>query len=144
MEYRIFDGRYYVRLDRGDEIRSSLEELCAAQGIRAAQVSGIGGCGSATVGVFDTQLRRYNEHTVEAMLELVTLDGNITQKNGEPFAHLHACFAYNGEGGEPRVLAGHLLSAEILLTGEIVVAPASGVISRRYDEELGIRVWSFD
>ena len=144
MEYRNFEGKYYVRLDPGDEIMSALKALCAAEGVRTAQVSGIGGCGSAVVGVFDPQLRRYNEYKVEGMLELVSLEGNITVNEGEPFPHLHASFAYNDEGSEPRVLAGHLLSAEILLTGEIVVAPASGVISRRYDDELGIRVWRFE
>ena len=142
MEYRGFNDTYYIRLDRGDEIIGSLTKLCEAEKIYAARVSGIGGCGTAAVGVFDPDKKIYNEHSVEATLELISLDGNVTRFENKPYLHLHASFAYH-EGGEARVLAGHLLKAVISLTGEIVVTPAEGLIGRRYDEELGIRTWEF-
>ena len=146
MEYRIYNGAYYVRLDPGDEIMTALGELCAAEGIRAGHVQGIGGCGRATVGVFDPAAKKYDEHTVEAMLELISLNGNVTMNDGKPdgkpFLHLHAAFAYHKDG-EAKVLAGHLLEAVISLTGEIVLTPADLSITRRYDDGLGIRVWDF-
>lgn len=142
MDYRIFNDSYYIRLDKGDEILSALTRLCTQEGVTAASVKGIGGCGRAAVGVFDPDSRTYRRTEVTAMLELISLDGNATLSEGRPFLHLHASFAYH-EDGEAKFLAGHLLEAEILLTGEIVLTPADGVITRRFDGDLGIRVWDF-
>ena len=143
MEYRKFNEQYYIRLDKGDEILVSLERLCADEGITAASVQGIGGCGRACVGVFDTDSRAYCRREVCATLELISLSGNATYYENKPYLHLHASFAYRDDAGEMKLLAGHLLEAVISLTGEIVLTPADGVITRRYDEELGIRVWNF-
>lgn len=142
MEYRKYNGTIYARLDPGDEIMSALRELCVAEGVRAGHINGIGGCGSATIGVFDTDAKQYIEHSVSSMLELVSLSGNVTMYEGEPYLHLHASFAYE-EDGAGRVLAGHLLEARISLTGEIVLTPAELDITRRYDEDTGIRTWHF-
>lgn len=143
MEYREYSSRYFIRLDKGDEILSSLAAVCGKEGVTAASVQGIGGCGKAVVGVFDLATRTYRRREVCALSELVSLDGNATVYEGAPYLHLHASFAYHDADGEPRLLSGHLLEAVIELTGEIILAPADGVITRRYDEELGIRVWDF-
>lgn len=142
MEYRKFDDKLYVRLDKDDEIITSLLSVCERQGLTAAQIQGIGGCESVTVGVFDAEKKTYNETTVEGLLEMTSLDGNLTYYEGKPYLHLHAAFAYR-EHSEIKTIAGHLLKAVVGLTGEIVITPAQGRIGRRYDEELGIRVWDF-
>ena len=144
MDCRKFSDKYYIRLDRGDEIIASLGELCKREGITVASVQGIGGCGSAAVGVFDPDSRTYHRQEVTAMLELISLDGNVTEYEGQPYLHLHASFAYHDDRGEAKVLAGHLLEAVISLTGEIILTPADGRITRRYDDALGIRVWDFE
>ena len=144
MEYRVYSKKYYIRLDKGDEIVSALTELCAREGIRTAQVQGIGGCEKAVVGIFDLQKKDYDRIEVNAMLEMISLDGNITLLDDKPFLHAHAVFAYHDADGKASVLSGHLLEAVIGLTGEIVLTPADGQIRRRYDETLGIRVWEFD
>ena len=142
MEYRKFDDKIYVRLDKNDEVIASLQSVCERQGLTVAQIQGIGGCESVTVGVFDAEKKTYNETTVEGLLEMTSLDGNLTYYEGKPYLHLHAAFAYR-EDGKIKMISGHLLKAVIGLTGEIVITPAEGRIGRRFDEELGIRVWDF-
>ena len=142
MEYRRFGNDYYIRLDRDDEIHSSLLSVCEKENISVASVKGIGGCKEATVGIFDTDKKLYNEEKITAMLEMISIDGNITKNEGKPFLHAHATFAYSKDG-EAKLLSGHLISAVIGLTGEIVLSPADGQIGRRFIEELGIRVWDF-
>ena len=44
MDYRKFNEKYYIRLDKDDEIIASLTEVCARENITAAQINGIGGC----------------------------------------------------------------------------------------------------
>ena len=143
MDYRKFNDKYYIRLDKNDEILTSLSELCAREGIKAAQINGIGGCEKAIVGVFDLDKKDYVRKELCTMLELISLDGNVTQYENKPYIHAHATFAYRDDNGEPTTLSGHLLEAVIGLTGEIILSPADGVITRRFDEKLGIRVWDF-
>lgn len=143
MDYRKFSGKIYVRLDKGDEVLSALQDVCAKEGLSAAQIQGIGGCDSVTVGVFDMDEKRYHETTVSGLLEMTSLDGNLTRYEDKPYLHLHAAFAYR-EGDRLRQLSGHLLKAVIGLTAEIVITPADGCIGRKYIESLGIRVWDFD
>lgn len=143
MDYRKFNDKYYIRLDKDDEILTSLSVLCAREGIKAAQINGIGGCEKAIVGVFDLDKKDYVRKEICTMLELISLDGNVTQYENKPYIHAHATFAYRDDNGEPATLSGHLLEAVIGLTGEIVLSPADGVITRRFDEKLGIRVWDF-
>lgn len=141
MEYRKFNEEYYIRLDKGDELISSLLSVCEREGLRLGRVHGIGGCEKAVVGVFDAERREYEREQVEGLLEMISLDGNVTEYEDKPYIHLHATFAYR-DGGI-KLLAGHLLEAVIGLTGEIVISPADGAIGRRYIEELGIRTWDF-
>ena len=142
MEYRKIDERIYVRLDKDDEIIKALSEVCAKEKLSVAQIQGIGGCDSVTVGVFDTEKKAYNEMTVTGLLEMTSLDGNLTEYEGKPYLHLHAAFAYREEG-VIKTISGHLLKAVIGLTGEIVITAADGKIGRRFIEDLGIRIWDF-
>lgn len=144
MDYRKYSDKYYVRLDKGDEILSALSAICAKEGICTAQIQGIGGCEKAVVGVFDLEKQDYNREEVNGMLELISLDGNVTEYEGKPYLHAHATFAYHGTDGKAALLSGHLLEAIIGLTGEIILTPADGHITRKYIEDLGIRVWNFD
>lgn len=47
MDYRKYGETYSIRLDRDDEIISSILKLCEVEGIHSATFSGIGGCGRA-------------------------------------------------------------------------------------------------
>lgn len=143
MDYRKFNDKYYIRLDKDDEILSSLSEICAREGIKTAQIGGIGGCEKAIVGVFDLEKKDYVRKEVKTMLELISLGGNVTEYEGKPYIHAHATFAFLDSDGNPATLSGHLLEAVIGLTGEIILSPVDGVITRRFDETLGIRVWNF-
>ena len=75
MEYRKYDSRYYIRLDKGDELISSLVGLCRDEDISVGSVKGIGGCSSVTVGVFDPELRDYIRAEAQGTLEMISLDG---------------------------------------------------------------------
>ena len=52
MEYRNYNETYYIRLDRNDEIISSIIDICKKENIRSATFSGIGGCSKAEIQTF--------------------------------------------------------------------------------------------
>ena len=73
MDYRKFGDAYYVRMDRGDEIVSSILAICEREGIRSATFWGIGGCSNAEIQVFSPENGTFETERVKGMLELVSL-----------------------------------------------------------------------
>ena len=84
MEYRKFDTTFLVRLDPGEEICEQLLALAQKEGIRLAQISGLGAVNALTVGVFDTQTKEYHANSFEGPYEIVSLTGTLTTKDGTP------------------------------------------------------------
>ncbi|MBQ6381700.1 MAG: DUF296 domain-containing protein [Clostridia bacterium] len=144
MDYRIIDDTCYVRLDKGDEITSSLIEVCKKENIQSAIFSGIGGCSSAQIQTFIPQTGTFETRTISGMLELVSINGSITgDEEGSYYHHTHAMFSYK-ENGEHCVAGGHLQSVTVLYTAEIELRPiGSPGIHRKYDPETGTGFWDF-
>ena len=144
MECRRFGETYYVRLDRGDEIISSILDVCRSEHIGSAIYTGIGGCGEAQIQTYLPETNEFEMQTLAGMLELVSLTGNVISDDaGELYHHTHALLSYK-EGEEHRVAAGHVRSITVSYTAEIDLRPVvGGVIMRQYDPETGTGFWSF-
>ena len=144
MEYRRFGDTYYVRIDRGEEIISSIMDVCSKERIASAIFSGIGGCSEAEIQTFIPASGQFETRVLTGMLELVSLTGNvIAGDEGEPVHHTHAVFTYK-EGDEHRVAGGHIKSITVLYTGEVELRPVvGGVIRKQFDPETGTGFWSF-
>ncbi len=144
MEYRRLGETYYIRIDRGDEIISSILDVCEKEGIGSATYNGIGGCSEAQIQTFLPETSEFETRTLSGMLELVSFTGNvISNEEGGLYHHTHAAFAYK-DGESHRIAAGHIKSTTVLYTAEIELRPVTGgVIKRRYDPETGTGFWSF-
>ena len=140
MEYRVFEDAILVRLDKGDEIVKSLLEVAKREGVTLASVSGIGATDDFEVGVFDLERSDYEHFRFGGNHEIVSLVGNVTEKDGAPYLHLHITCA--GEGG--KIVGGHLMEGRISLTAEIFLHKASGRAERLRDEALGINQIRFE
>ncbi len=144
MDYKNFGGVFYVRLDRGDEIISSILDVCRKEHIGSAAYSGIGGCEEAQIQTFIPETNTFELQTLCGMLELVSLTGNvITDDEGELYHHTHAVFSY--KNGEQHCLAaGHIKSIIVSYTAEIELRPVvGGTIKRQFDPETGTGFWQF-
>lgn len=140
MEYKRDCNRIYLRLDKGDEIFSSVMKTAEAEKIKAGSVSGIGATDDFTVGIFDIGRKKYNEFAFSGNHEICALTGNLSTMNGEEYVHLHITAA--GESGN--TVGGHLLKGFVSLTCEIVIDITETGVGRFRDEDLGINRWNFD
>ena len=114
--------------------------LAEKEKIALAEVSGIGAVNAFTVGVYDTAKKKYYANEFSGAYEIVSLSGNITQKDGKPYLHLH--FSAGDSAG--RVFGGHLNSAVISATAEIFVRTLCGTVGRRFDEGIGLNLLDFE
>ena len=144
MEYRHFGEAFYIRIDRGDEIVSSILEVCRTEHVESATFSGIGGCSEAQIQTFIPESGTFEMRTLNGMLELVSLIGNvISDEDGELYYHAHAAFTYKDETGH-HVAAGHVKSITVSYTGEIELRPViGGIIRMEHDPETGTGFWCF-
>jgi predicted DNA-binding protein with PD1-like motif len=157
MEYKKIGETYYIRMDRGDEIIGNILEICRKESIPSAIFSGIGGCSNAELQVFIPESGSFETETIEGMLELVSLNGNVVSgDDGQLYHHTHALFSFKGgnrdvdnivgghQDGQHGMAGGHLKSTTVLYTAEIELRPTiGGSIGRKFDPETGTGFWNF-
>ena len=139
MEYKRYDDKIVLRLDKGDEITESVIKVAEKENIGAGSVSGIGATDDFTVGVFDINKSDYEKYSYCGNHEITALIGNITTMHNKPYVHLHLTAA--GKSG--KTVGGHLIKAIISLTAEIVISVIPAVIDRKRNEELKINTLVF-
>ena len=144
MDYRKFNDTYYIRMDRGDEIISSILSVCKEHHISSAIFNGIGGCSRAEIQMFIPATGTFETKDIRGTLELVSLMGNVvTDDKGEYFHHTHAMISYK-DGEDHYIDAGHIRSLQVLYTAEIELRPViGGTIGRKFDPETGTGFWDF-
>ena len=139
MQYRVFGDTYVVRLQRGEEVLACLRELCEKESISLGTVSAIGAVNHVVVGVYRVDEQKYVANTFDGVMELTSLMGNITEKDGEPYLHLHATFGdLTG-----KVIGGHLNEAVVSATCELFVRKVEGHVGRRLDPATGLNIFDF-
>jgi len=139
MDYRKFGSKYVLRLDKGDEIVESIKKLCEKEGIKLGMVTGIGATNKAVIGLFHTSSKEYHSKELTGDMEITSLVGNISQMDGEVYLHLHITLGdkdYN-------VYGGHLTSAVISATGEIIIDAIEGEVDREFNQEIGLNLFKF-
>lgn len=139
MEYRAFGNHYVVRIDKGEEVLSCLTKLCRKEQIRLGSAVGLGATNRVTVGLFDTTEKVYRKREITGPMEITSLVGNISTKEGEPYLHFHI----NVCDEENHILGGHLNECWISATGEITVTKIEGSVEREMSEEIGLNLYRF-
>ena len=134
MLYQKFDNTYVIRLERGDEVVASLLSLAEKEKIALANVSGIGACDSAIIGVYKLSEKKYYSNHLLGDMEITCLAGNITTMDGKPYVHVHATLGM----ADGSAKGGHLNEAIISATGELMVTAVNGSVDRFKDEASGI------
>jgi len=138
MKIKKITNKLLIRLNKGDEIIASLTEACRENNIQTASLTGIGAANEAKIGAIDPKTGIYVSRTFTGDLEIASLTGNITLKDGEPFPHIHIVIGDENY----KAFAGHLLEANISITCEIILDPLDETITRSLDEETKAKTWN--
>ena len=128
MEWTRSGEDLFVRLDPGEEIHSSLQNLADEVGFNAAAItSGIGRTRDTLYG-FMNEEGVYIRRNLDSPSELVSLSGNIARKqNGEAFTHIHCCWCDD----DNNVHAGHMFQCVVHVVAEIHIRILTQAIMTR-------------
>lgn len=139
MEYKKIGNHYVVRIDPGEEILAKITGLCRKENIRVGSAVGLGAVNRVTVGLFDTEKKVYRKKEFAGPMEITSLVGNISTKDGETYLHFHITVCDE----EMKVRGGHLNEAWVSATAEIMITALEGTIERRMSEQIGLNLYQF-
>ena len=132
--------RYIVSLDNHVELMEALAAFCKDLTIYCGQVRGIGAISEATFRMYDPATKQYVDKTFTEQMEITNLTGNISQKDKQPYLHIHATCSRENYS----CVGGHLLSARINGACELLVDEFGDTFaSREYDDETGLYLYKF-
>lgn len=138
MQFKRFDHRYQLRFMSGEKAITTLLDFCRGQGIGYAALSGLGAVSSVDLAYFNDATFEYETHAIAEQLEVIGLTGNITMKDGAPFAHVHATFGDRNLA----VRGGHVMEMTVKPNLEIWLTRGTQEIVRLPDEESGLYLMS--
>ncbi len=131
-------GRYLGRFPRGGDILEALTNLCRREDVRLGRVEAIGAVERARIGYYDQQAQEYQFMEIDRPLEITSLVGNVSLRDGEPFVHAHITLADR----DGRVYGGHLAPGTIAFACEFMVEALDGrSLERSFDDETGLFLW---
>lgn len=134
------DGdKFVVSIDNHQELVTAVAAFCTEQGILAGEVSGIGAVNTATLRFLDPATKKYVDKTFDEQMEIANLIGNISEKDGSVYLHLHASLGRR----DYKMVGGHLLSCVINGACELVITRLHCALGRHFDPETGLNLYNF-
>ena len=128
-----------LRLHPGDELFGALKKYCTDNNIKAAYIATcVGSLKAATLRLANADRDRPNEiKTYDQRFEIVSVVGTISCEG----AHIHLGLADATGAG----VGGHLISATVFTTAEIVLGEVPGLaFERRFDDATGFKELSVE
>ncbi len=130
-------NKYFIRIDPGEEIVSSLTKFCKERSIKLGSISAIGAVNEVEIGIFDPLKKEYYSDTLKGTYEILSIKGNITSNNDKPYLHMHIMLSDN----KYNAFGGHLNKAVVSATCEVIIEEFEGRLDRYFDEKIGINLF---
>ena len=91
-------------------------------------------------GNFSVTEKKYYSNRFQGAYEIVSLTGTITTRDGAFYQHLHMSAADRSGA----VVGGHLNSAVVSATCEMLIRLLPGTVERCFDEKVGLNLFRFE
>lgn len=122
-------------LETGDEVLSSLKAFAHGEHLASSSFKAIGALSKVELGWFNWETKKYQTAVkLQEQVELLSLIGDIALKDDEPQVHAHLVIGRKDGSAH----GGHLLSATVRPTCEIVITESPKHLQKEIDPESGI------
>jgi len=126
------------QLPHGSDLLDGLTEFVQGKNIRLGRIQGIGATTHAVFAYYDQQTKTYNPIECKGGMEILSLSGNVSMRDGKPFVHAHIALS----DGEGKVFGGHLMKGTTLFACEVTIDEFEGeILERGKDERTGLFLW---
>ncbi len=134
MQLKRFGDRLQLKLESGEKVTQSLTALLRGDDIGYAALVGLGSLRDVRLSYWNAVSQEYETHSFEEQLEVVSLVGNATRRDGEPALHLHVSLGRR----DLSLIGGHFNDGVVHPTLELWLTREEGVVERRLDEACGL------
>ena len=130
------------QIERGADLYNSSTRIVQESNIRVGRVTGMGAVQRAKLAYYDQKTMKYCDVVFNEAMEIVSLYGNISIRDGKPFTHIHVVLS--DEKGNSK--GGHLLPGETpVFACEVTIEEFEGPeLVRGFDETTGLTLWPTD
>ncbi|KFL25919.1 hypothetical protein JP74_15775 [Devosia sp. 17-2-E-8] len=126
---------YAIILATGDEVTACLTAFAREAGLQAASFKAIGAFKSARLAFFDWEAKEYLPIAVDEQVEVASLTGDVAiGPDDKPALHIHAVLGRR----DGSAVAGHLLSAEVRPTLEVILTVSPEYLRKKLDPNVGL------
>lgn len=129
---------YIGKLEYESDLLESVNKFCDKKNINKGFIHIIGALKKSHLGFYDQQKRKYVSMPLNKPVEIINCIGNISLKDGKPFAHIHLIVSDD----EGNTKAGHTMPGCIIFAGEIFIQEVEGPdLIRGFDDITGLPLW---
>ncbi len=129
------------RVSRGTGLQDAFRKLVDEHGLRTAWVSAIGAFEWIELTEYNQAERRYEEAHRFERCELLSMQGNLSERDGKPFWHLHATVSLH-QDGQDVVCGGHLVDGSVFALEFRIDCFDALELRRGNDEATGLQLWA--
>jgi hypothetical protein len=134
MQYKQLDEDYFIYIEKNEKVMDTLTRFCKDQDITNAKISGIGAVKQSEIGAYDTVGKEYIRKQFPDVWELVSYEGNVTLKDGDPFVHGHVVLSNH----DMKTIGGHLFEMTVAAVGEFFLRKFDNDAYREINEDVGL------
>ena len=134
MQYKQLDEDYFIYIEKNEKVMDTLTHFCKDQAITNAKISGIGAVKQSEIGAYDTVGKEYIRKQFPDVWELVSYEGNVTLKDGDPFVHGHVVLSNH----DMKTIGGHLFETTVAAVGEFFLRKFDNDAYREINEDVGL------
>ncbi len=136
MKQKKFGNYFVLRIEKGEDIIEALKRFASETKIFSAFFFGLGVGQDLELGFFDAAKKDYRRKKFNGEYEFTSLSGNISRFTEEPAIHCHVTITDQ----EFHAVGGHLFSAVIPATCEVIILPLDEPLIRFEDDQTGLRL----
>lgn len=125
-----------IVLDPGEELHQVLSDYAKTNGLQSGWIQAIGTAKNVVLGFYDKDTKQFKWQEFNQTLEIVSLSGNLSVVDGEPYWHIHGVFS----GSDYTPIAGHVKELVVGLTCEVYFRSIKSPLTRRFDDHTGLNL----
>ncbi|MCX5871953.1 MAG: DUF296 domain-containing protein [Deltaproteobacteria bacterium] len=132
-------SQFLARLPMGADLLEAITDEFRSRSIGNGSFTLIGAATKAVIGFYDPVNRQYHFKEFDGAYEIVACMGNISEKDGEIFAHAHILISDENL----QCIGGHLGPGTRIFASELYGTVAPGhIMKREYDDATGLMLWA--